>query len=264
MANWYYYDKDGIKIGPIGVTAIKALAQQGVITAETVIENEQGKTAKAGNVKGFVFPPPQPIFVPLPPVTNNPFEALNQSVNRSVPSHNNIISEINPTLAPPSVSSIHPSVQNASGVLFRFKGLTARLDIYDDKIMIVRDSNGYSLPSVTLHYENIASVKLVKSWWAMRGSIFFAPPGAKVKTYASLPSLAHLLETVVFLETDNDHAQKVYDFVDKKLRKIHGLNYVKLPVYAWTPTDLIMWVIAAIIIGIVGGGMFFSFLESFI
>jgi hypothetical protein len=72
MTNWYYYDKIGGKIGPINSTALKTLVQQGLITTDTIIENEQGKSAKAGTIKGLEFPQQSVYSVeqptPLPPV----------------------------------------------------------------------------------------------------------------------------------------------------------------------------------------------------
>lgn len=66
MSNWYYYNKNGDKVGPITPAALKALAQQGLITVDTMIENGQGRTARAGEINGlFSVPPATP--VPLMP-----------------------------------------------------------------------------------------------------------------------------------------------------------------------------------------------------
>ncbi len=54
--NWFYYDKSGEKIGPITTTALKAIAAQGLITAETMIENRSGRSVAAGTVNGLTFP----------------------------------------------------------------------------------------------------------------------------------------------------------------------------------------------------------------
>ena len=56
--NWYYYDKNGAKVGPISTAVLKQLAQQGLITQETRIENQAGRSATAGQVGGLEFPPP--------------------------------------------------------------------------------------------------------------------------------------------------------------------------------------------------------------
>ena len=76
MANWYYFNKSGEKIGPITSAALKALAQQGHITPETIIESETGKQAFAGDVKSLEFAetpvihfPPQPIPIVEPSLT---------------------------------------------------------------------------------------------------------------------------------------------------------------------------------------------------
>jgi hypothetical protein len=54
MTNWYYYNTKNEKIAVTG-EQLKQLTQQGVITPETVIENENGNKAQAGEVKGLMF-----------------------------------------------------------------------------------------------------------------------------------------------------------------------------------------------------------------
>lgn len=56
MSNWYYYNMNGEKIGPITVAALKSLAAQGMIAPETVIENSNGRSTRAGKVNGLAFP----------------------------------------------------------------------------------------------------------------------------------------------------------------------------------------------------------------
>jgi len=55
MANWHYYNENGEKIGPIRGRELKRLAQQGTITPETRVEDENGQTALAKNVTGLTF-----------------------------------------------------------------------------------------------------------------------------------------------------------------------------------------------------------------
>jgi len=88
MANWFYYNENGEKIQVTG-DQLKGLAKAGLITPETIVETEEGKTARAGKVKGLTFPdtlsidedniatpiteetcnvvPPSTISTPLPP-----------------------------------------------------------------------------------------------------------------------------------------------------------------------------------------------------
>jgi len=61
MADWYYYNENGERVGPIRGRDLKQLARQGVVTPETKVENAQGHTAVAINVKGLTFlEPSQP------------------------------------------------------------------------------------------------------------------------------------------------------------------------------------------------------------
>jgi len=77
MANWYFYDNYGYKIGPIRGRELTKLAEQGTITPNTRVEDENGRAALAKNVTGLSFPgtvqsEPNP-FADAPPVTDNPF-----------------------------------------------------------------------------------------------------------------------------------------------------------------------------------------------
>ncbi|MGL4943774.1 MAG: hypothetical protein ACRC46_11355 [Thermoguttaceae bacterium] len=56
MANWFYTDANGQKQGPVNNAQLVALVKQGIIAQETIVENEQGKSAPARKVKGLVFP----------------------------------------------------------------------------------------------------------------------------------------------------------------------------------------------------------------
>jgi uncharacterized Tic20 family protein len=80
MANWYYYDQAGRKCGPVDSKTLKTLVQQSLITADTIIENEQGKSAKAGTIKGLEFPSRT---IPAPPAYSDS-PAASPSQNSSV------------------------------------------------------------------------------------------------------------------------------------------------------------------------------------
>jgi prepilin-type processing-associated H-X9-DG protein len=73
MANWYFYNNQGQKFGPIDDAQLQALAANGTITSNTLIETEQGNQAKAEKIKGLIFAasavPPNVEAVPLPSAT---------------------------------------------------------------------------------------------------------------------------------------------------------------------------------------------------
>ena len=54
MAKWFYYNEQGDKVEVTG-GLLKGLAKAGVITPDTIVETEEGKTAPARKVKGLVF-----------------------------------------------------------------------------------------------------------------------------------------------------------------------------------------------------------------
>jgi len=55
MAKWYYFNDNDEKVGPIRGRDLKQLAQQGTVTPETRVEDENGRTALAKNVTGLTF-----------------------------------------------------------------------------------------------------------------------------------------------------------------------------------------------------------------
>jgi len=83
MANWYYYNENGEKIGPIRGRELKQLALQGTITPETLIENDEWGSLLAGQTENLRFPetpPPRRLpesnpFTASMPVAENPFTA---------------------------------------------------------------------------------------------------------------------------------------------------------------------------------------------
>ena len=70
MTNWHYYNQNGEKIGPISVSALKELTRQGLITRETIIENQDGRSSAAGKVNGLTFPETIPVPPPIIQTTN--------------------------------------------------------------------------------------------------------------------------------------------------------------------------------------------------
>ena len=85
MANWHYYNETGEKIGPVQRRDIKRLAELGTITPETMIEDENGRSAPAKKLKSLTFPAKPkndhivPSYSPLhsetTPIEQNPFTA---------------------------------------------------------------------------------------------------------------------------------------------------------------------------------------------
>ncbi|MDR0522793.1 MAG: DUF4339 domain-containing protein [Planctomycetaceae bacterium] len=65
MANWFYYDNNGQKQGPVTGSQLKQLAAQGLVLPETVIETETGRQVTAKEVKGLLSEPAT-VHVPLP------------------------------------------------------------------------------------------------------------------------------------------------------------------------------------------------------
>jgi hypothetical protein len=82
--DWFFYDTNGKKHGAYSVAVIKALAESGVITPDTIIENANGRSAKAGTMKGLKFlPQTPPVKVPVPKTT--PVEPFKEQPSEVIP-----------------------------------------------------------------------------------------------------------------------------------------------------------------------------------
>ena len=88
MANWFYYNENGEKVAVTG-GQLKGLAKAGVITPDTVVETEEGKTAPARKVKGLTFgEPTQPEMVTsesTTPATVSTDESNPFNISASIP-----------------------------------------------------------------------------------------------------------------------------------------------------------------------------------
>ncbi len=72
MAQWFFYDENGYRIGPLDDVTLKNLALDGTLSPDSIVETESGKKAKAESIKGLTFishdlnsdyfvPPPLPV-----------------------------------------------------------------------------------------------------------------------------------------------------------------------------------------------------------
>jgi hypothetical protein len=91
MANYFYYDSNGVKQGPVSASQLKSLTKFGTIVPNTVIETQDGKQARAENVKGLSFepvlPPPMVTGIAPPPLPTqssgftDPFYSVQNDAN---------------------------------------------------------------------------------------------------------------------------------------------------------------------------------------
>jgi hypothetical protein len=56
MANYFFYDVDGVRQGPLTEQRLQVLADRGVITPNTPLETDGGVSGFAGQIPGLVFP----------------------------------------------------------------------------------------------------------------------------------------------------------------------------------------------------------------
>ena len=78
MEKMFFYYKDGVKTGPVNAEYLKKLARDGVITSETIIEDERGRRVAASKVSGLFSNEPLQTFEttipPVPPPVYTPSE----------------------------------------------------------------------------------------------------------------------------------------------------------------------------------------------
>lgn len=86
MPNFFYYDANGQKFGPVNDVQLKSLATQGVINPQTPLETDSGHRGQAGQIPGlFATPAPANPFAATPqPVPHN---AAGQHVPVNLPSN---------------------------------------------------------------------------------------------------------------------------------------------------------------------------------
>ena len=66
--NYFYFDENGYKYGPVSEQQIQSMAEQGIITPNTTLETDGGYTGLAGQIPGlFVAVPAQPDPLPVSP-----------------------------------------------------------------------------------------------------------------------------------------------------------------------------------------------------
>lgn len=56
MSNWFVYDNDGVKKGPVTSAQLKSLANSGKISKDTIIESANGHKGRAGQIKELFSP----------------------------------------------------------------------------------------------------------------------------------------------------------------------------------------------------------------
>ena len=83
MADWYYYNESGEKIGPVRGRELKQLALRGIITPKTKIEDCEGRIALAKKVQGLSFPEvPQPSSNTAENMSEQDFAKLREDIER--------------------------------------------------------------------------------------------------------------------------------------------------------------------------------------
>jgi hypothetical protein len=243
MANWYYYDQTGKKCGPVDSKTLKTLAQNGIITDNSVIETETGKSAKAKNVKGLEFlsrtvpvppvysgspnepPKPQETSTP-PPTVTNPWAALDQENQEQQPqvsldSFDNMISEA----LTQEIQDQQTTTVSLNGIgsrlIVSLNGIGSRLIVYDNKIRIVRSGVGSFIlhglkGDKTLYYHQITSLQIKKGNMLTNGYLQFSIQGGKESTGGILAATQDE-NTIIFNYKQNDQAQRIHDLIENKL-----------------------------------------------
>ena len=94
MTNWYYYNNEGKKNGPVTQSALKEFASRGIITPNTPLETDTGHKGLAGQVSGLFNVSSQ--------------STVNQATQQSVP----IASEQRGSIGAALVSAIYSAMRS--------------------------------------------------------------------------------------------------------------------------------------------------------
>ena len=176
MADWYYYDNNGNKLGPVTGRQLKELARTGRIPPETLIEGQDGQTVfarQAGNLtfpeKGMIHSEQQSVPPPLPDTMLEPWTAVQQTDDMIL---------IPPVLANEEEVKESPSRQFSRAVfifLAVFVGLFGVHDFYAKRVREGRFHLALLLPWILAILVSILSV-FGLTLYAIFGSL----PGTEV------------------------------------------------------------------------------------
>lgn len=196
MANWFYFDSTGNKLGPVDSATLKLLAQHGAITPETPIETEFGKQAKASDIKGLAFAPaapPSSVSVPL------------------------VAAPTTAPMAPVSPVSVSPGPTFRSGPIVVLDGNGCQLEVYDGKVVIIRKP-GCSVfflhglkGDKTLYFSKMTGLQFKKNMYLQ-----FTVPGG-IESTGGLGSAVTDENTVLFGPKQNDLAKAIHDFIEDRI-----------------------------------------------
>ncbi|MGL4944515.1 MAG: ankyrin repeat domain-containing protein [Thermoguttaceae bacterium] len=114
MADWFYYNANGEKVGPVRGSALKALAQQRVITPGTMIETAEGRTAVARKIQGLVFPE---VVAPQEVTDVSPASSDVYAVADTKPADANLFTKAPPVAANPFTVPVPKDKQAAPQVV---------------------------------------------------------------------------------------------------------------------------------------------------
>jgi hypothetical protein len=190
MTNWYYFDNNGQKQGPINSAQLKTLAANGLVTPTTTILTEDGKGSVAGKIKGLEFPQESVYSVEQP--TSPPPNPTPPSLPQSPPSPQ-------PVPIPFPVSQQQPSkfvvskpliLAIAGGILALCLGIVVITVIWNMRTLTPEQAT-IAQNKVTPHKESQKSTKISKpvETSELTVAIEDAPPKDDtefVKAYGSL------------------------------------------------------------------------------
>ncbi|MDR0522691.1 MAG: DUF4339 domain-containing protein [Planctomycetaceae bacterium] len=184
MTNFFYYDNNGQRQGPINNTRIRELVAQGVILPETIIETETGQQGRAGKIRGLTFPEttrtePNPFSMPLSPsAADNPFSnppnPFNNDSCLSAPSHSD-------------------TVNSGNAVLYRYKCVSA------PKVLQVAQFNDVEQQRAVANFAEIINTGCRGGWeyYGMEEIIVEELPGCLSVLAAFIPQLVAFLSRPV-------------------------------------------------------------------
>lgn len=235
MSIWHYYTTTNEKQGPFSSAELKQLALNGVITPETIVENDSGKRAVAHKVKGLVFmtdkmepeisiesdnvqvqsppPIPEPVSVPVPG-------------SAPVPGPVPVPGVVPVPGAAPAPQTDMEATNHAADVLtadvskplYTIETSDARLLVYKDKVEITRRGfTGFMLHGLagtkSIPIANIQAVQFKEPDAFTVGFIQFTLPGG-IESKKGLFDAIKDENTVRFFANQLETARKIKEYIE--------------------------------------------------
>ena len=210
MSIWHYYTTTNEKQGPFSSTELKQLALNGVITPETIVENDSGKRAVAHKVKGLVFMNDR-----MEPEISIESDSVQAQSHPPIPT---AIPIPVPTPEPQTIMEATDQAADVSKPLYKIETSDAKLLVYKDKVEITRQGfTGFLLHGFagtkSIPIASIQAVQFKEPGTITVGFIQFSILGGIESKKGLLDAMSDE-NTVRFFDEQLETARKIKEYIE--------------------------------------------------